>query len=76
MTLKTGVDRYFQLHGPVDEKFKEFTKLISIYLTFITGKSLHPSGIEFGGVPRGSYLLLHREEVIYKMSSSAFAGVV
>ncbi len=46
--LENRVERYFELYGPVDEEFKEFIKLISIYLTFIAHKPLHPQGIEFG----------------------------
>lgn len=45
--LENRVDRYFELHGPVHEEFKEFIKLMSIYLTFIAGKPLHPPGIRF-----------------------------
>ena len=46
--LENSVDKYFELHGPANEEFKEFTKLICIFLTFIAGKPLHPPGIEFG----------------------------
>lgn len=45
--LENRVDKYFDLHGPVDEEFNEFVKLISIYLTFLSRKPLHPTGIEF-----------------------------
>jgi uncharacterized protein (UPF0305 family) len=46
--LENRVEGYFELHGPVDEEFKEFIKLICIYLTFIAVKPLHPPGIGFG----------------------------
>jgi uncharacterized protein (UPF0305 family) len=46
--LENRVEGYFELHGPVDEEFKEFIKLICIYLTFMAHKPLHPPGIEFG----------------------------
>lgn len=46
--LENRVDQYFHLHDPTDEEFKEFTKLICIYLTFIVRKPLHPPSIEFG----------------------------
>ncbi len=45
--LENRIDNYFTLHGPYDEEFKEFIKSISIYLTFIASKPLHPPGIKF-----------------------------
>lgn len=45
--LENRIDKYFSLHSPDDEEFKEFIKLISIYLTFIAKKPLHPPGIKF-----------------------------
>ena len=41
------IDNYFSLYAPDDEKFKEFIKIISIYLVFIGKKPLHPLGIKF-----------------------------
>ena len=45
--FKSCIDNYFKLYGPVDTEFKEFIKIISIYLTFIEKKPLHPLGIVF-----------------------------
>lgn len=45
--MEVKIDHYFQLHGSGDDEFKEFIKGISIYLTFISCKPLHPSGIIF-----------------------------
>ncbi len=41
------IDHYFSLYSPGDEEFKKFIKTISIYLTFIAKKPLHPPGIVF-----------------------------
>jgi len=45
--MEARIDHYFQLHGSGDDEFKEFIKGISIYLTFIARKPLHPPGITF-----------------------------
>ena len=45
--LQNRIDHYFSLYAPDDEDFKEFIKAISIYLTFIAKKPLHPQGIVF-----------------------------
>lgn len=47
--LKKRIDNYFDKYAPDDELFKEFTKIISLYLTFIEKKPLHPPGIIFSG---------------------------
>ncbi len=47
--LKHAIDHYFDFYAPYDEEFKEFIKIISIYLTFIEKKPLHPPGIVFSG---------------------------
>jgi len=47
--LKKRIDTYFDKYAPDDELFKEFTKIISLYLTFIEKKPLHPPGIIFSG---------------------------
>jgi uncharacterized protein (UPF0305 family) len=41
------IDHYFGLYAPNDEEFKEFIKAISLYLTFIAEKPLHPPGVVF-----------------------------
>ena len=45
--FKEDIDHYFKLYAPEDKQFKEFIKIISIYLTFIVKKPLHPLGIIF-----------------------------
>lgn len=45
--LQDRIDHYFSLYAPDDDDFKEFIKAISIYLTFIAKKPLHPLGIIF-----------------------------
>ncbi len=45
--LQNRIDQYFGLYAPDDEDFKEFIKAISVYLTFIAKKPLHPPGIVF-----------------------------
>ena len=45
--FKMSIDHYFSLYAPDDEEFKEFIKLISLYLTYIARKPLHPPGIIF-----------------------------
>lgn len=45
--METRIDHYFQFHGTGDDEFKEFIKGISIYLSLIAGKPLHPPGIVF-----------------------------
>lgn len=45
--MEARIDHYFQLQGSNDNEFKEFIKGISIYLTFVAGKPLHPPGIVF-----------------------------
>jgi len=41
------IDYFFKLYASDDEDFREFIKAISIYLTFIAKKPLHPPGIKF-----------------------------
>jgi uncharacterized protein (UPF0305 family) len=45
--FKKSIDHYFSLYAPNDEEFKEFIKIISLYLTYIAKKPLHPPGIIF-----------------------------
>ena len=45
--FKMCIDNYFDLYAPDDIEFREFIKIISIYLTFIAKKPLHPPGILF-----------------------------
>ncbi len=45
--LENRIDEYFSLYAPDDEEFREFIKKISVYLTFIAKKPLHPPWIKF-----------------------------
>ena len=45
--METRIDHYFQLYGSNDDEFKDFIKAISIYLSLIAAKPLHPPGIVF-----------------------------
>jgi uncharacterized protein (UPF0305 family) len=45
--IEARIDHYFQLYGSGGDEFKEFIKGISIYLSLIAGKPLHPPGIVF-----------------------------
>ena len=47
--LEGAINHYFALYAPDNEEFREFIKIISIYLTFIEKKPLHPPGIIFSG---------------------------
>ncbi|MGB9936434.1 MAG: DUF2115 family protein [Methanobacterium sp.] len=52
--FKKRIDYFFSLYSGEDEDFKEFIKLISLYLAFIAKKPLHPPGIIFSK-ERGVY---------------------
>jgi uncharacterized protein (UPF0305 family) len=45
--FKQSIDHYFSLYAPDDEEFREFIKIISLYLTYIAKKPLHPPGLVF-----------------------------
>ena len=45
--FKLSIDHYFSLYAPDNEEFREFIKIISLYLTYIAKKPLHPPGIRF-----------------------------
>ncbi len=55
---------------PDDEEFKEFIKIISLYLTFIEKKPLHPPGNCFWrrlhNLSKRKFLLLHWKKIIHK----------
>lgn len=59
--IQNRIDHYFSLYAPDDEDFKEFIKAISIYLTFIAKKPLHPPGIVFSNGQR----VYKKEDVYY-----------
>jgi len=45
--LEESIDHYFDLYAPENIEFKEFIKIISVYLTFIEKRPLHAPGIIF-----------------------------
>jgi uncharacterized protein (UPF0305 family) len=45
--FKLSIDHYFSLYASDDEEFRDFIKIISLYLTYIAKKPLHPPGIIF-----------------------------
>ncbi len=45
--FKLSIDHYFSLYALDDVEFREFIKIISLYLTYIAKKPLHPPGILF-----------------------------
>jgi uncharacterized protein (UPF0305 family) len=55
------IDNFFALYAPNQDEFKEFIKIISIYLTFIAKKPLHPPGTIFENGSR----VYERENVYY-----------
>lgn len=47
--LEESIDHYFELYAPDNIEFREFIKIVSVYLTFIEKRPLHPPGIIFSG---------------------------
>ena len=45
--FKQSIDHYFSTYAPDDQEFRKFIKIISLYLTYIAKKPLHPPGIIF-----------------------------
>jgi uncharacterized protein (UPF0305 family) len=43
--LKLAIDAYIDKYAPGQEKQKNFVRIISVYLTFIANKPLHPEGL-------------------------------
>jgi uncharacterized protein (UPF0305 family) len=62
------IDNYFALYAPNQDEFKEFIKIISIYLTFISKKPLHPPGTIFENGSR----VYERENVYYCTGKNIF----
>ena len=58
--FKKRIDYFFSLDASKDEEFKQFIMSISLYLTFIAKKPLHPPGFVF---PNGSRV--YKNENIY-----------
>jgi uncharacterized protein (UPF0305 family) len=66
--LQNRIDHYFSLYAPDDEDFKEFINAISIYLTFVAKKPLHPPGIIFSNGKR----VYKKDDVYYCTGKSIF----
>jgi uncharacterized protein (UPF0305 family) len=47
--FEESIDHYFELYAPDNIEFREFIKIVSVYLTFIEKRPLHPPGIIFSG---------------------------
>ena len=62
--FKFRIDNYFRLYSPNQDEFKEFIKIISLYLTFIVKKPLHPPGIKFS-----NGLGVYKKEDLYYCSA-------
>ncbi|MDR3239465.1 MAG: DUF2115 domain-containing protein [Clostridiales bacterium] len=43
--METELDNYMTMHLPGDENYKAFIRIVSVYLTFIARKPLHPPGM-------------------------------
>lgn len=43
------IDRYMDENAPGQTDFKKYVRIVSIYLTFIVKKPLHPPGMIFSG---------------------------
>lgn len=66
--FKEHIDHYFGLYAPEDTEFREFIKIVSIYLTFIAKKPLHPLGIIFSN----GATVYQREDSYYCTGKSVF----
>lgn len=43
--MEMDIDNYMTAHMPGEEEYKAFIRIISVYLTFIARKPLHPPGM-------------------------------
>ena len=66
--LENRIDEYFTLYSPDDEEFREFIKKISVYITFIAKKPLHPPGIKFSN----GIMLYKKGDTYYCTGKSLF----
>ena len=62
------IDHYFKIHSPNDDVFKEFIKAISLYLSFVAKKPLHPPGIIFSDGSR----VFKNQDAYYCTGKSVF----
>jgi uncharacterized protein (UPF0305 family) len=69
--LKNRIDNYFRLYAPDDEEFREFIKIISLYLIFIAKKPLHPPGIKFSN----GTMVYKKDDIFYCTGKKVFIKV-
>ncbi|MCR4437375.1 MAG: DUF2115 family protein [Clostridiales bacterium] len=43
--MEMDIDNYMTVHMPGEEEYKAFIRIVSVYLTFIARKPLHPPGM-------------------------------
>ena len=66
--FKLSIDHYFSLYAPDNEEFREFIKIISLYLTYIAKKPLHPPGITFSNGSK----VYQREDIYFCTGKKIF----
>jgi uncharacterized protein (UPF0305 family) len=49
--MEAELDRYLAEHMPGEDDYKRFIRIVSVYLTFIARKPLHPPGMFNGAGP-------------------------
>lgn len=72
--FKRRIDYFFSRYAPDEVEFREFIKLISIYLSFIAKKPLHPPGIVFDNgkkvYKKGSHFICTGKNIFLKDKES------
>ncbi len=43
--FRERIDRYMDDHGPGDQEFKAYVRIVSTYLAFVVRRPLHPPGM-------------------------------
>lgn len=66
--FKESIEYYFSIYPPVDDEFKEFIKAISVYLSFIAKKPLHPPGLIFSDGNK----VFEKQNIYYCTGKSVF----
>lgn len=69
--LKDNIDFYFEIYAPEDNIFKEFVKNITLYLSLIAKKPLHPVGMKFPNGKGVSYEKRDNGKISYYCSGKA-----
>ncbi|MGA9140354.1 MAG: DUF2115 family protein [Methanocella sp.] len=47
--FRERIDRYMDDHGPGDQEFKAYVRIVSTYLAFVVRRPLHPPGMVISG---------------------------